>query len=198
MTAPQLQHKRHPSHRGVFFRNRLQDPFHVASIAPSGRLLAKLMASDVRSGARVVELGAGTGTLTQALVDAGVRSEDLYLIDQNVAFVEILRARFPHATVLQANAAELATRLSALAGTVDYVVSGLPILWFDKDTKTRILEQAFSLLRKPGGCFHQFTYLGCPPVGSRILDRLGLTAALIGVSPINLPPAFVYRLQRAA
>ena len=146
----------------------------------------------------MVELGAGTGTLTQALVDAGVRSEDLYLIDQNVAFVEILRARFPHATVLQANAAELATRLSALAGTVDYVVSGLPILWFDKETKTRILEQAFSLLRKPGGCFHQFTYLGRPPVGSGILDRLGLTAALIGISPINLPPAFVYRLQRAA
>jgi phospholipid N-methyltransferase len=202
MVASLLQRKRHrsepvkrPSDRAVFFRNWLQDPFRVASIAPSGRLLAKLMASGLRDGARVVELGAGTGTLTDAIVANGVQSRDLYLVEQNEAFVGILERRFPQATVLHADAASLREHLGTVVGSIDCVVSGLPIVWFERDTKRRILGEAFALLR-PRGCFHQFTYLGRPPVGRGLLDELGLDAELIGVSPINLPPAFVYRFTR--
>jgi phosphatidylethanolamine/phosphatidyl-N-methylethanolamine N-methyltransferase len=202
MAASLPQRKRHraepierASDRAVFFRNWLQDPFRVAAIAPSGRLLARLMATGLRSGARVVELGAGTGTLTDAIVASGVQPQDLYLVEQNAAFVAILERRFPRATVLHADAAALRAHLGEAAGAIDCVVSGLPLLWFDRDTKRRILGEAFALLR-PCGCFHQFTYLGRPPVGRGLLDELGLDAALIGVSPINLPPAFVYRFTR--
>jgi len=71
-----LRPERDP-HRGVFFRSWLRDPFRVGAVAPSSRWLAKLMATDVHAGACVVELGAGTGTLTTALVESGVRHEDL-------------------------------------------------------------------------------------------------------------------------
>lgn len=167
----------------------------MASIAPSGRLLAKLMAADIGPGDRVIELGAGTGTLTQALLANGVAPDQLHLVEQHKSFVPILRRRFPNVDVLPVNATDLAAHLPDLIGQVDYVVSGLPIVWFKRRDKIRVLEDAFRLL-KPSGRFHQFTYLGRPPVGGRILSRLGLRATLAGFAPINVPPAFVYRFER--
>ena len=190
-----LQQRRNAPHRGVFFRSWLRDPFHVASITPSSRWLARLMATDVGAGARVVELGAGTGTLTDAIVERGVRQEDLYLVEQHAMFCDVLRQRFPVSRVVQADAAALTDSLGSLLGTVDYVISGLPIVWFNRNKKTKILQEAFALLR-PSGRYQQFTYLGPPPVGARLRDALGLRATLLGVSPLNLPPAFVYRFER--
>ena len=192
-----LQQPRSAPHRGVFFRSWLKDPFHVASITPSSKWLARLMATDVGPGARVVELGAGTGTLTDAIVERGVRQEDLYLVEQHPMFCDVLRQRFPSSHVVQADAATLTESLGALRGTVDYVISGLPIVWFARDKKARILEESFALLR-PRGRYQQFTYLGPPPVRGRMLDELGLRATLLGVSPLNFPPAFVYRFERKA
>jgi phosphatidylethanolamine/phosphatidyl-N-methylethanolamine N-methyltransferase len=189
-----LRPERDP-HRGVFFRSWLRDPFNVASVAPSSRWLAKLMASGVPPSARIVELGAGTGTLTSALLHAGVRPENLFLVEQHADFVTVLRARFPGATVVEADAVELTRSLGVLRGSVDYVISGLPILWFNRDKKAAILDEAFALLG-PAGRFHQFTYLGRPPVGPRLLAELSLRATLLGIAPMNLPPAFVYRFER--
>jgi phosphatidylethanolamine/phosphatidyl-N-methylethanolamine N-methyltransferase len=194
MSTP-LQLRRNAPHRGVFFKSWLKDPFHVASITPSSRWLARLMATDVGPAARVVELGAGTGTLTEAIVERGVRPENLYLVEQHAMFCDVLRQRFPGSSVVQADAAALTDSLGSLRGTVDYVISGLPIVWFSRDKKAKILEEAFALLR-PQGRYQQFTYLGPPPVGTRLLDQLGLRATLLGVSPLNLPPAFVYRFER--
>ncbi len=97
--------------------------------------------------------------------------------------------------MVQADAAALSRDLGGLRGSVDYVISGLPILWFNKEKKVKILREAFTLLR-PQGRYQQFTYLGPPPVGGRLMASLGLRATLLGVSPINLPPAFVYRFER--
>ena len=51
-------------------------------------------------------------------------------------------------------------------------------------------------LLKSGGKLHQFTYLGRPPVGPRLLKELNLRATLLGIAPMNLPPAFVYEFAR--
>ena len=190
----QPQRNPHSAHHAAFFKNWLQDPFQVASIVPSSRALAKLMATDLYPGARVVELGAGTGTLTQAILERGVRATDLHLVEQNDAFARILRMRFPGATIVHEDAQTLNETLSDLAGKIDFVISGLPILWFNKDKKTRILDATFTLL-KPGGALHQFTYVGRPPVGNRLMASLRLTATLLGFA-VNFPPAFVYRFTR--
>jgi phosphatidylethanolamine/phosphatidyl-N-methylethanolamine N-methyltransferase len=192
----QLQQKRQSAHRGAFFRSWLQDPFHVASVVPSSRWLARLMATDLDARARVVELGAGTGTLTEAILQRGVKPQNLYLVEQHDAFASILRMRFPSATVVQSDAAALPESLGALAGTIDYVISGLPIVWFNREKKTQILQGALQLLR-PNGRLHQFTYLGRPPIGNSLLESLRLKTTLLGLAPINLPPAFVYRFERA-
>ncbi len=185
------------THRALFFRGWLQDPFHVASVLPSGKWLAKLMTRGLAPGARVVELGAGTGTLTEAILARGVHPEDLYLVERQPDFAELLRQRFPSANLLRIDARSVAESLRPLTGSVDFVVSGLPMLWFDRDTKRQILSGAFELL-KPRGSFHQFTYAGRPPIGRRLLESLDLGAELVGISPINVPPAFVYRLHKVA
>jgi phospholipid N-methyltransferase len=196
MPKSPLHSQRDDAHRGVFFRGWLRDPFQVASVAPSSRWLARLMASGLTPESCVVELGAGTGTLTSAILERGVRPENLFLIEQSHEFCSVLRARFPGATVLQIDAAGLTVPLRVLLGRVDFVISGLPILWFNRDKKAAILSEAFALL-KPAGCYQQFTYLGRPPVGSQLRAELRLRAKLLGIAPMNLPPAFVYRFERA-
>lgn len=42
----------------------------------------------------------------------------------------------------------------------------------------------------------QFTYLGKPPIGKRLMKQLGLDARLLGLTVANFPPAFVYRFTR--
>lgn len=197
VTSLDLEPRTRTSHRAAFFKSWLLDPIGVASIAPSGRVLARLMAADIGPDARVIELGAGTGTLTQALIDNGVAPERLYLVEQHPDFVRILKERFADANVLQIDAAEIGTQLAHAAGDIDFVVSGLPIVWFGRERKRRILGDAFDLLA-PGGRFHQFTYLGRPPVGAGLLDSLGIRARLAGFAPLNMPPAFVYHFERAA
>ncbi|HZF29336.1 MAG TPA: methyltransferase domain-containing protein [Gammaproteobacteria bacterium] len=162
---------------------------------PSSRGLAKLMATGLHEGARVLELGAGTGTLTDAILERGVQPRDLYLVEQHADFAAILRGRFPGATVLETQAESLTRAIGTLAGTFDFVISGLPIVWFNRDKKSQILEAAFTLL-KPAGAMQQFTYLGRPPVGGRLMASLRLEAELLGIAPMNLPPAFVYRFTR--
>ena len=49
----------------------------MGAVMPSGRVLARTMAQyvDVDSDAPVVELGPGTGAITNALIERGDRSE---------------------------------------------------------------------------------------------------------------------------
>ena len=153
------------------------------------------MVTDMRPGSRVVELGAGTGAVTQAILDAGVHARDLTLIEQNEEFAALLRHRFPGTTVVRANAVSLRRHIAPDFGPADFVVSGLPLLLFPARTKVRLLSQIFKSL-KGDGCLYQFTYGGRCPVGRSVLRSLNLQASLMKFTPFNVPPAFVYRMSR--
>lgn len=180
---------------GNFLTSWVRDPKGVGAVAPSSASLARLMARGLHAGARVVEVGAGTGALTRAIVDAGVAERDLYLVESDERFVEILEERFPAARTVLGDATWLGRHLDELTGRVDFVVSGLPLLLFSDVRKRRLLAAAFRLLGD-GGAFHQFTYGGICPVGKRVLGGLGLRASCLGFAALNVPPAFVYRFER--
>ncbi len=180
---------------GGFLRSLVSDPRSVGAVAPSSPSLGRLMARGCRAGTRVVEVGAGTGALTQAILDAGVFERDLYLVESDERFVEILEERFPAAQTLHGDATWLGQHLEELTDSVDFVISGLPLLLFSDVRKRRLLTAAFRLLGE-GGAFHQFTYGGVCPVGRRVLDGLGLRASCLGFAALNMPPAVVYRFER--
>ena len=178
-----------------FLGTVVRNPRSVGAVAPSSRRLANHMVADIVPGSRVIELGAGTGALTRAILACGVSPADLLAIEQNEAFSEMLRKRFPGVAVVTDNASALSRHAHVLTGPADFVVSGLPLLLFTPGRKLRLLHQVFSVLAEQGA-FHQFTYGGRCPVERAVLHRLGLEATLLRFTPMNVPPAFVYRLRR--
>jgi phospholipid N-methyltransferase len=195
MAGPELQE--HSSvDFGRFFKNWVQNPRAIGAFAPAGRVLAKLMATNLAPGARVLELGAGTGTVTQAILETGVRPDDLCVLEQNSQFTKILQRRFPACRIMEADATELVERIDGARGSFDFVVSSLPLLLFSPAQKARVLSQAFEAL-KPDGRVHQYTYAGRCPVDRSLRSRLGIESSLIGFAAFNLPPAFVYRFTQA-
>lgn len=185
-----------PDDFGRFFRNWIQNPLAIGAVAPSGRSLAKLMATELGAGSRVIELGAGTGTVTQAILDNGVRPENLVVVERDTQFLKILARRFPGCPIVAADATALVDHVQADGAPFDCVVSGLPLLLFSPEQKVRVLSQAFELLG-PRGVLHQFTYAGRCPVERDLRTKLSIKSSLLGIAPFNLPPAFVYRLSRA-
>lgn len=179
-----------------FFRSWIADPRGVAAIAPSSESLARLITKEiVPSDGPVLELGAGTGVFTRALLARGVREEDLTLVEYGADFAGALQDRFPHARVLQMDAARLARQNLYAVANVNSVVSGLPLLSMSPRRVMAILSGAFDYMR-PTGSFYQFTYFPRCPVPRLLLDRLGLKATRIGATALNLPPAAVYRITR--
>ncbi len=194
MSTPELQ--QHTSEDfGRFIRSWIQNPLAIGALAPSGRLLAKRMATGIGEHARVIELGAGTGTVTQALLDAGVKPANLYLVERDEHFLGILARRFPGCPLIAADALHLAQQFGDELGSFDFVISGLPLLLFTPQQRRRLIGQVFDVL-KPSGVLHQFTYGGRCPLGRDLREGLGIERSLIGFAALNLPPAFVYRFAR--
>jgi len=194
MSGQEFRQSHTPDDFGHFFKRWIRNPLAMGAFAPSGKSLAKLMARDVGPGARVIELGAGTGTVTEALLANGVAPADLYLVERDKQLVRILERRFPRCHIIAGDALDLDRELDATAG-FDFVISGLPLLCFSSEQRYRVLGQALQLL-KLRGHLHQFTYGGLCPVDKDLRAAFHVESVLLGIAPLNLPPGFVYRLTR--
>lgn len=184
------------SYMASFLREWIAAPSSVAAILPSGPALASSITSELseRTG-RVLELGPGTGAFTQSMLDRGVCEKNLFLLEYNQTFSSLLARRFPHATVLQMDVADLEALPRFDGACVDAVVCGLGLLNMRAHQVAAIVRGAFMHL-KQGGCMYLFTYgLKCS-VPAHVLDALDLEAVKIGRTYRNIPPATTYRLQR--
>jgi phosphatidylethanolamine/phosphatidyl-N-methylethanolamine N-methyltransferase len=179
-----------------FLRAWFADPLRVAAITPSGTALANLVTREISAATGpVLELGAGTGVFTRALLARGVPEGHLTLLEYGADFAQLLSERFPHARVLSMDAARLAHAPLFEGAPVGAVISGLPLLYMSPKKVVTILKGAFGYLRR-GGSFYQFTYMPRCPISYRLLKRLGLEATRIGGTLRNVPPAAVYRISR--
>jgi phosphatidylethanolamine/phosphatidyl-N-methylethanolamine N-methyltransferase len=180
-----------------FIRSWLEKPLAIGAVTPSGRLLARTMARYVDTGipGPVIELGPGTGPVTEALVAHGVSQKRLVLVEFNPGFCRILRQRFPEATVIQGDAYSLRRTLGeVLEEPAAAVVSGLPLLNKPIRTRIRLINEAFALMHA-NAPFVQFTYsMAAPPIPK------GLSRVAAEASEriwMNLPPARVWCYRRA-
>lgn len=181
----------------LFLRAWSGGPRRIGAIAPSGAALANLIVSRIGpADAPVLELGAGTGVFTQALVDKGIAPRDLTLVECEERFARVLRERFPGAHVLSVDAGHLDSAPITAARPLGAVVSGLPLLTMPPQKVNAILRGAFRRMR-PDGAFYQFTYGPRSPVPRRLAERLGLHITRVGTARLNLPPATVYRITQS-
>ncbi len=177
-----------------FLRSWIERPLTVGAVTPSGKILARAMARyvDPNSTGPVVELGPGTGPVTEALVEAGVDPSRLVLVEFDPTFCRILRNRYPEATLVQGDAYSLRRLLETLLiQPAAAVVSGLPLITKPIKLRLRLIRDAFDLM-VPGAPFVQFTYSVASPLPQRFG---GFTAEASERIWMNIPPArvWVYR-----
>ena len=167
-----------------FLRSWIEKPLHMGAVMPSGKLLARTMASYVdRDGdGPVIELGPGTGAITNALIEHGVEQRRLVLVEYNPAFCVLLRDRYPQATVVQGDAYALRDTLwEVLKAPASAVVSGLPLVTKPMLTRLKLIREAFTAMA-PAAPFVQFTYSVAPPIPKSLP---GVSTEAISMAPTS-------------
>jgi phosphatidylethanolamine/phosphatidyl-N-methylethanolamine N-methyltransferase len=203
----------------LFLRRWLHNPMQVGAIAPSSRRLADAIAGQVPidSPGWVIELGGGTGVVTDALLRRGLAPARLVVIERDPLLHRHLVERFPHVRAILGDAAKLAEALRPLGirppakgapakgqgtgngagngastGRVAAIISGLPLLSFPRPLQDEIVRGAFAFLA-PGAPLLQFTYGPMSPIAR---DRLKIEGRVARRVIGNLPPASIWVYRR--
>lgn len=179
----------------MFLRAWLRAPLSVASILPSSVAMGRAFAAviDAKRPGDILELGSGTGAITQGLLAGGIDGERLILVERDDALADYLAASFADLRLLRGDAVEVGAMLDA-AGVrcLAAVVSTLPIVWFPVAVQAAILAACFDRLGA-GGAFLQMTNQPASPLPMRKLGLNGERAATIWR---NFPPSFIWRYRR--
>ena len=181
----------------LFVQEWLANPRRTGSVVPSSKRLAAAMARwlPANPDSYVLELGPGTGIVTEALFRRGLREDKLVAIENNPKLAQLLRARFPRAHVITGDAwrlDELLRRRREPIESAGAVISSLPLLNFSEE-QAEALAQKIRAVLEPQGHWVQFTY--------RIhkLRPRGAASFRLRASKIvwfNLPPARVSVFQK--
>lgn len=175
----------------------LRSPFSVGALMPSSRFLAAAMAQQVDAGTpgMIVELGAGTGAVTAALVKTGIAPERLLIMERDAKLHRLLRKHFPHLNVVCADAVKLNEVLGDRA--VSTIVSSLPLLSLPRAVQTAV-EQRMAEAIGSHGRIVQFTYGPKSPVSEQTLDRYRLEGKRVKTVVANVPPAHVWVYRKSS
>jgi phosphatidylethanolamine/phosphatidyl-N-methylethanolamine N-methyltransferase len=181
----------------VFLREWLANPQGTGSVAPSSPQLGAAMARWLprNPDSYVLELGPGTGAVTNALFKHGLREDRLVAIEYNPNLAKLLRKRFRHAHVINGDAWDLDILLAQLpqpVASVGAVISSLPLLNFPKE-KADALAQKIRNILEPRGRWVQYSYQ-IVKNRSRGGDDFRLIASKIVW--LNFPPARVHVFQK--
>ena len=190
-----------PAGTALFLKRWLRRPLAMGAVMPSGRLLAEALARTTvreiegRDG-HVIELGAGTGEVTKALLANGIPTARLALVERDPELAAFLRRHFNGPQIIEGDAARL-PKLLAGAGVsrVAAVISGLPLLSLPAELVTGIMHGVFEALPR-GAALVQFTYGPAPPVPKALRESLHLVGAHGRRIWRNVPPAVVWTFRR--
>lgn len=206
-------------HEGRLFRAQARADFHhVGAVAPSGRRLAAALAAAVPVGGprprRVLEVGAGTGAVTERIAARLDIGDTLVVVERNPVFADHLRERVESEEMFR----RLGTGLHVVHATVESlppeptfhaVISSLPFNNFTAGEVRSHLEHLTRML-VPAGRLAFFEYLWvrharrlvAGPQERERLREVGATLAeFLRASTVprrliwwNLPPAVVHTI----
>lgn len=176
----------------LFLKESFRNIQQTGAIAASSPQLARTMMRviDFRQSLSIVELGAGTGSITRQLLRRMNDRSRLRSFEINpVLTTRLERLSDPRLDIFQAGA-ESVNRYCPLY-SVDYIVSGLPLANMSYAQKSAILDASLAVL-KPGGTYIQFQY----SLNDRPLLQQRFREVRWSFTWMNLPPAFVYYAKK--
>jgi phosphatidylethanolamine/phosphatidyl-N-methylethanolamine N-methyltransferase len=179
----------------LFLAAWMRHPIAVAAAIPSGPVLARVLGrlAGGRPQGAILELGAGTGSLTRGLLEAGYAEDRLVLLERDPSLVAVLRRKFPRALVIEGDAVRLRAHLSAHGiTTLAGAVSSLPIKWFSLVDQAEIVLDALDLLGADGR-FLQITNAFASPVAIAPLGLVGREVARVW---LNFLPTQIWAYHR--
>lgn len=179
----------------LFFKRLLKNPKALGAVTPSSLALSNFIGRHVEAtpDSFVVEIGAGTGRFTRALLRYGVVPSQLFVVEMDLELCKFLNAHFPQVTVINGDATHLLDILPPhIIGKVSTVISGIPLVNLSESVQAGIADACFSVLAE-GGQMLQFTYGPISPLSSR---KLGLHKKRLGSVLWNFPPAVIWAYKR--
>lgn len=181
----------------LFFKGWQRDKKGVGALIPTSIHTARRMASVInpQSGRPILELGAGTGVITRAILERGIEPHQIISVEYSRAFYDGLVRRFPGVDFRLGDA----FRLDEVLGPprqeqFDCVISAVPMLSFPMEQRIGLLEDL--LYRIPEGRpVIQITYGPLSPV-VKLPERYMVSHYDFVVR--NLPPAQLWTYRRAS
>jgi phosphatidylethanolamine/phosphatidyl-N-methylethanolamine N-methyltransferase len=181
----------------LFLQEWFANPQRTGSVAPSSPQLAAAMAHWLPSNPEsfVLELGPGTGAVTEALINRGLREDRLVAIEHNPKLARLLREKFPRAQIITGDAWHLDHLLHSRRepiGSVGAVISSLPLLNFPHAEAEALTQKIRSVL-EPHGNWVQYSYhLGKNQIRGAASFQLHASKIVW----LNFPPARVSVFQK--
>jgi phosphatidylethanolamine/phosphatidyl-N-methylethanolamine N-methyltransferase len=185
-----------------FLRGWARNPVGVgwpfsSSYWTARRLAEATLMTAVPEAGPVLELGAGTGPVTEALLEMGCPADRIIAVERDAELCRYLASCFPHLRVLHGDAMDIGDMLtSARVSSVAAVLSGLPMRAIHPAAAARCYSDLFQRL-PPGGRVIQYTYGFRPPVDPDYAG-LGLEATFVGREWRNMPPMAIWGYRRPA
>jgi phosphatidylethanolamine/phosphatidyl-N-methylethanolamine N-methyltransferase len=179
----------------VFYIKRcIKNPIQLGSIAPSSKETAEFLVKHIKKEeGYVLELGAGTGSFTKALLECGVDAKTLICVEIDPFFCDYLKKRFPDLKVYCGNACELEKVLpKEIQGKVITTVSSIPFLTLSKNAREQIVLSSLSMMPRDG----RFIQVSYSPVSPVPWQKLGLTQHRYGLIWKNLPPISIFGYEK--
>jgi phosphatidylethanolamine/phosphatidyl-N-methylethanolamine N-methyltransferase len=174
----------------LFFRRWLRNPLQMGSVIPSSPALCRRLVAHTTwaPGEAVVELGAGTGVVSRALLAAGLPPERLHVVEIVPEMAAHLAATLAGANVITGDAMDLPQLLhQRLHGRIGTVICGIPMVLLGNAAQARLIEAISHVA--PGKGFLHFSYCVTSPLST---SRLGLVGRRLAWTPLNIPPASVW------
>jgi phosphatidylethanolamine/phosphatidyl-N-methylethanolamine N-methyltransferase len=175
-----------------FLRALITRPKSIGAIFPSSPALAEAIARQIDPATGpVLEIGPGTGVVSEAILARGVAPQDLTLLEYDEEFARHLAARFTQVHVVQGDAFEL-DRALGTRQPFGAIVSCLPLLNFPLAQRAAFMG-GLAARMLPGAPLIQFSYgLHAPVVPP---DGFAVTCTAFVLA--NIPPAKVWVYRRA-
>jgi phosphatidylethanolamine/phosphatidyl-N-methylethanolamine N-methyltransferase len=180
---------------GLFFRRWLANPLQMGSIIPSSRTLCARIARHVEVAADeyVLELGAGTGVVTKAMLDRGIPPERIIVVEIVPEMAEHLRQVLPGVNVICGDAFAVKDSLRPeWIHKIGTAICGIPLVMLPLAQQQAFVDAVEAVA--PGKGFLLLTYCITSPLPYR---KLGLDATRLEWVPMNFPPASVWRYTPA-